>query len=255
MIIAIDVGNTNIVIGGIRNGRQLFSARLSSDRQKTSEEYALSIGGILQMHGIDPSEIEGGILSSVVPYLRSVIPAAVRLLTGIDLLVVNSDMNTGMNIRMDDPSTVGSDLIVSAVAARDKYPAPLAIIDMGTATTLVVVDGNGDYIGGLIISGLWVSLNSLSSQAAQLPHIDLNAPTKLLGKNTVDCMRAGALIGSSAMLDGLVDRVEEELGKPVTVVLTGGVAPLILPYCKRKMHLEPDLLIHGLWVLYEKNRK
>lgn len=255
MILVIDVGNTNIVLGCIQDGKQIFSARLSSDRQKTSEEYALSIGGILRMHGVDPKDIEGGILSSVVPYLRSVLPAAIKLLTDAELMVVGSGIRTGLNIRMDDPATVGSDLIVSAVAAKDKYKTPLAIIDMGTATTLVVIDQKGDYIGGMIIPGLWVSLNSLSSQAAQLPHIDLNAPAKLLGKNTVDCMRAGSLLGCAAMLDGLLDRVEEEMGEPIHAVLTGGVAPLILPYCRRELHLEPDLLIHGLWLLYEKNKK
>ena len=254
MILAIDVGNTNIVLGGIRDGKQVFSARLASDRQKTVEEYALSIGGILKMYGVEPQDIEGGILSSVVPYLRSVLPAAIRLLTGIELKVVGSGIRTGLNIRMDDPATVGSDLIVSAVAAKDKYKTPLAIIDMGTATTLVVIDRKGDYIGGMIIPGLWVSLNSLSSQAAQLPHIDLNAPAKLLGKNTVDCMRAGSVIGCAAMLDGLLDRVEDELGEPINAVLTGGVASLIAPYCRRTMHVEPDLLIHGLQLLYEKNQ-
>lgn len=254
MILAIDVGNTNIVLGGIRDGKQVFSARLASDRQKTIEEYALSIGGILRMYGVEPQDVEGGILSSVVPYLRSVLPAAIKLLTGVELMVVGSGIRTGLNIRMDDPATVGSDLIVSAVAAKDKYQTPLAIIDMGTATTLVVIDRKGDYIGGMIIPGLWVSLNSLSSQAAQLPHIDLSAPAKLLGKNTVDCMRAGSVIGCAAMLDGLLDRVETELGDGVTAVLTGGVAPLIAPYCRRTMHVEPDLLIHGLQLLYEKNQ-
>ena len=254
MILAIDVGNTNIVLGGIRDGKQVFSARLASDRQKTIEEYALSIGGILRMYGVEPQDVEGGILSSVVPYLRSVLPAAIKLLTGVELMVVGSGIRTGLNIRMDDPATVGSDLIVSAVAAKDKYQTPLAIIDMGTATTLVVIDRKGDYIGGMIIPGLWVSLNSLSSQAAQLPHIDLNAPAKLLGKNTVDCMRAGSVIGCAAMLDGLLDRVEDELGEPINAVLTGGVASLIAPYCRRTMHVEPDLLIHGLQLLYEKNQ-
>ena len=182
------------------------------------------------------------------------LPAAVRLLCGVELMVVGSGIRTGLNIRMDDPATVGSDLIVSAVAAKDKYKTPLAIIDMGTATTLVVIDAKGDYVGGMIIPGLWVSLNSLSSQAAQLPYIDLNAPAKLIGKNTVDCMRAGSVIGCAAMLDGLLDRVEEELGERVNAILTGGVAPTITPYCKRTMHLEPDLLIRGLQLIYEKNK-
>ncbi len=254
MILAIDVGNTNIVLGGIEDGKQVFSSRLASDRNKTFDQYALDIQGILTMHKVRTEAIEGGILSSVVPYLQTVIPNAVKLLTGVDLLVVGPGIKTGLSIRMDNPASVGSDLIVAAVAARAKYKAPIAIVDMGTATTLSVVAKNGNYIGGMIIPGLWTSMNALSAHAAQLPYIDLNGPAKLLGTNTVDCMRSGALIGCAAMLDGVVDRMEEELGKPVTAVITGGVSPLILPYCRRHYHLEPDILIAGLQILYEKNR-
>ncbi|MBQ6146791.1 MAG: type III pantothenate kinase, partial [Clostridia bacterium] len=196
MILAIDVGNTNIVLGGIEDGKQVFSARLSSDRNKTADQYALDIQGILTMHKVDMDTIEGGILSSVVPYLQTVIPNAVKLLTGVDLMVVGPGIKTGLSIRMDNPASVGSDLIVAAVAARAKYKAPIAIVDMGTATTLSVVAKNGNYIGGMIIPGLWTSMNALSAHAAQLPYIDLNGPAKLLGTNTIDCMRSGALIGT-----------------------------------------------------------
>lgn len=254
MVLAIDVGNTNIVLGGIQDGKQVFSSRLASDRNKTEDEYALSIGGILSMHGVDIADIEGGILSSVVPYLRTVLPRAIRLLTGKDIMVVGSGIKTGLNIRMDDPATVGSDLIVTAVAARAKYKPPIAIIDMGTATTLAVIDKNGDYVGGMIIPGVWVSLNSLSAHAAQLPYIDLTGPTELLGRNTIDCMRAGSVIGCASMLDGLIARLEKQLGEPVNAILTGGLSSIIEPYCERKFHVEPDLLIAGLQVLYEKNR-
>ena len=254
MILAIDVGNTNIVLGGIVDNQQVFSARLASDRNKTSDQYALDIQGILTMHKVRIEAIEGGILSSVVPYLQTVIPNAVKLLTGIDLLVVGPGIKTGLSIRMDNPASVGSDLIVAAVAARAKYKAPIAIVDMGTATTLSVVAKNGNYIGGMIIPGLWTSMNALSAHAAQLPYIDLNGPAKLLGTNTVDCMRSGALIGTAAMLDGLIDRMEEELGEPVTPVLTGGVSPLVVPYCHHTFHLEPDILIDGLRILYSKNK-
>ena len=253
MILAIDVGNTNIVLGGIEAGKQLFSARLSSDRNKTADQYALDIQGILTMYGVRVKDIEGGILSSVVPYLQTVIPAAVKLLTGVELLVVGPGIKTGLSIRMDNPASVGSDLIVAAVAARAKYPAPIAIVDMGTATTLSVVAKNGSYIGGMIIPGLWTSMNALSAHAAQLPYIDLNGPAKLLGTNTIDCMRSGALIGTAAMLDGLIDRLEEELGEPVSPVLTGGVSPLVVPYCRHRFHLEPDILVDGLRILYSKN--
>ena len=254
MILAIDVGNTNIVLGGIVDDQQVFSARLSSDRNKTADQYALDIQGILTMHKVRIEAIEGGILSSVVPYLQTVIPNAVKLLTGIDLMVVGPGIKTGLSIRMDNPASVGSDLIVAAVAARAKYKAPIAIVDMGTATTLSVVAKNGNYIGGMIIPGLWTSMNALSAHAAQLPYIDLNGPAKLLGTNTVDCMRSGALIGTAAMLDGLIDRLEDELGESVSPVLTGGVSPLIVPYCRHAFHLEPDILIDGLRILYSKNK-
>ena len=256
MLFAIDVGNTNIVLGGVDKGKDIFSVRLASDRNKTADQYALDIQGILNMYHVEVSDIEGGIISSVVPYLQSVIPQAVRILTGIDIMVVGPGIKTGLDIRTDNPAAVGSDLIVGAIAAKAKYKLPIAIVDMGTATTVSVMDENGAYLGGMIIPGLWTSVNALSSLAAQLPNIDLAAGNaKVLGTNTVDCMRSGSLIGCAAMLDGIIDRVEEELGMSVSAVLTGGVSPLVAPYCKRSFYLEPDILIRGLELLYERNRK
>ncbi len=255
MVLAIDVGNTNIVLGAVENGIEQFSVRIASDRTKTEDQYALDLQGILRMHHVDPSEIEGGIISSVVPYLQTVLPKAVKILTGIDILVVGPDLDTGLDIRTDNPKAVGSDLIVGAVAARAKYKLPIAIVDMGTATTMSVIDENGSYLGGMIIPGLWVSVNALSAQAAQLPNIDLTGKATVLGTNTVDSMRSGSLIGCAAMLDGILDRVEEELGQPVSAILTGGVSSLVAPYCKREFNLEPDILIEGLMLLYERNKK
>lgn len=255
MILAIDIGNTNIVLGCIRDGKQLFSARIASDRNKTADQYALDIRGIFELHGIDAKQIDGGILSSVVPYLQTVIPAAVRLLCGLDLMIVGPGIKTGLNIRMDNPASVGSDLIVAAVAARAKYPTPIAIVDMGTATTLSVIVNDNEYVGGMIIPGLWTSMNALSAHAAQLPYIDLNGPAKLVGTNTIDCMRSGAINGTAAMLDGLIDRLEAELKKPVTPIITGGLSELIAPSCLHPFRLEPDILIDGLQILYEKNRQ
>lgn len=254
MLLAIDVGNTNIVLGGIRNGKQIFSARLKSDRSKTADEYAADLQSILALYGVKPKEIEGGIISSVVPYLQSVLPEAVRILAKIDLMIVGPGIKTGLNIRTDNPASVGSDLIVAAVAARAKYKTPIAIVDMGTATTLSLVMNDNEYMGGMIIPGLWTSMNALSANAAQLPYIDLTGPAKLIGTNTVDCMRSGAINGTAAMLDGLLDRLEDELGEAVTPILTGGLSGLIAPACRHSFHLEPDILIDGLMILYEKNR-
>ena len=227
---------------------------MKSDRSKTADQYALDIQGILTLYGVSAGEIEGGILSSVVPYLQSVLPDAVRILTGVDLTVVGPGIKTGLNIRTDNPASVGSDLIVAAVAARAKYKTPIVIVDMGTATTLSLVLHDNEYMGGMIIPGLWTSMNALSANAAQLPYIDLTGPAKLIGTNTVDCMRSGAINGTAAMLDGLLDRIEEELGEPVTPVLTGGLSGLIAPACRHRFHLEPDILIDGLMILYEKNK-
>jgi type III pantothenate kinase len=254
VILAIDVGNTNIVLGGMRDGKQIFSARIASDRSKTADQYAIDIQGVLKLYDIRPDEIEGGILSSVVPYLQSVIPQAVKILTGVDLMIVGPGIKTGLNIRTDNPASVGSDLIVAAVAARAKYKTPIAIVDMGTATTLSLVAHDNEYMGGMIIPGLWTSMNALSANAAQLPYIDLVGPAKLIGTNTVDCMRSGAINGTAAMLDGLLDRLEDELGEPVTAVITGGLSGVIAPVCRRRFHLEPDILIDGLMILYEKNK-
>ncbi len=254
MILAIDVGNTNIVLGGMRDGKQIFSARIASDRSKTADQYAIDIQGVLKLYDIRPDEIEGGILSSVVPYLQSVIPQAVKILTGVDLMIVGPGIKTGLNIRTDNPASVGSDLIVAAVAARAKYKTPIAIVDMGTATTLSLVAHDNEYMGGMIIPGLWTSMNALSANAAQLPYIDLVGPAKLIGTNTVDCMRSGAINGTAAMLDGLLDRLEDELGEAVTPILTGGLSGLIAPACRHPFRLEPDILIDGLMILYEKNR-
>ena len=185
MILAIDMGNTNTVIGGIDEEKTYFIERVTTDQGRTDTEYAVSFKHILEMHQIDISTIEGAILSSVVPPLNSTILSAVEKVTGILPLLVGSGMKTGMNIIMDNPKTVGSDQIVDAVAASHEHPLPLIVIDMGTATTLCTVDKKGNYIGGVILPGLKVSLNSLSSKTAQLPYISLEVPGHVIGKNTL----------------------------------------------------------------------
>ncbi len=254
MILTIDVGNTNIVLGAFEGDRLLFSSRCTADRSKTEDEYALLFRGMLSLYGIDPGDIEGGILSTVVPVLRTVIPKAVELMCGKTMLVVGPGIKTGLNIRLDTPSQMGSDLLVDAVAAKSLYPTPIVVLDMGTATTLSVIDKRGDYIGGMIVPGLRVAVDSLSSRTAQLPYISFTPPKTLIGKNTEECMQSGAMYGCAAMMDGLIDRIEAELGESVSVVLTGGLAPVIAPLCLRRMHVRPELLLLGLKLLYDKNR-
>ena len=253
MILALDMGNSNIVIGGIDEKHTYFMERITTDIRKTDLEYAISIKNIFEIHHLDPREVEGAILSSVVPPLNPIIQTAVRKVTGMPCKLVGAGMKTGMNIRMDDPKKVGADLIVDSVAAKAEYPLPIIVIDMGTATTITVVDKNGDYIGGIIHPGLRVSLDTLSSRTAQLPHIDLEAPGPVIAKNTVESMRSGILYGSASMMDGIIDRMEEELGEKASVVATGGLAPFVAPLCRHKITVDDDLLLKGLLILYRKN--
>ena len=224
-----------------------------TDSRKTDLEYAVSIKNIFEIHHLDPMSVEGAILSSVVPPLNPVLTAAVRKITGKHLKLVGAGMKTGMNIRMDDPKKVGADLIVDSVAAKAEYPLPIIVIDMGTATTITVVDKHGDYIGGVIHPGLRVSLDTLSSRTAQLPHIDLESPGPAIAKNTIDSMRSGIVYGSAAMMDGIIDRFEEELGETCSLVATGGLAPFVVPHCRHKITVDDSLLLKGLLILYRKN--
>lgn len=254
MILTIDIGNMNILLGGFEGDKLVFTSRCASDRSRTEDEYFLLIRDILGMYGVTAEQIEGGILSSVVPSLRSIVTSAVERLTGQRILVVGSGLKTGLNIRIDDPGELGSDMVVSAVAALAKYPKPIAIFDMETATTLSVINKDGAYVGGALIPGLRVSVDAMSASAAQLPYITLDAPAKLICADTVSCMQSGAVYGFAAMIDGLSAGVEEELGERVTVVLTGSACRLIAPHCKRSFHLDDTLQLDGLRLIYEKNQ-
>ncbi len=255
MILVIDIGNTNIVFGCVAENRQLlFTSRIATDRSKTEDEYTLIMSGLLKLNKIDLSAIEGGIISSVVPELKTVLFYTALKLTGKEFLIVGSGLKTGLNIRIDSPEKLGSDLVVNTVASVVKYPRPTVVFDMGTATTMSVLDEKGVYIGGAIIPGMRVAVDALSARAAQLPYINLTVPNDVIGKNTVDCMQAGVIYGHAAMLDGLIDRVEESLGQSVTAVITGGLSRVVVPHCKRSIIYDENLLLDGLAILYEKNR-
>ncbi len=255
MILAIDVGNSNIVLGCIREGEILFEARMATDRIKTSDQYCAELKTMLGLFDVTPEDVEGTIISSVVPIVQQVLERAVDRLTGKPCLTVGPGLKTGLNIRIDNPAQAGSDLIVGAVAAIEAYGAPLCVIDLGTATTISVIDRKGAFVGGTIAPGVMLSLNALSSGTAQLPGISLEKPRRAIGTNTVDSMRSGLLLGSAAMLDGMVDRIEEELGYPTKVVATGGLAKFIAPLCKREMVIDDNLLLKGLDILYNRNAK
>lgn len=254
MILAIDVGNTNIVLGGMEGERILFQARIATDPHKTSDEYAMDVRGCLSIYGVRPQDVEGCILSSVVPPVLNAVRTGIQKAIHRKPLVVGRGLKTGLNIKMDNPDQVGSDRVVIAVGAMLRYQPPLLLMDLGTATTMEVVDAAGSYIGGCIIPGVRISLDALTSRAAQLPGISLDRPGKLIGKNTVECMKSGILYGTASMIDSMIDRVEEELGMKATAVATGGIAPLIIPLCRRPIHMEQDLMLLGLAELYRRNK-
>ena len=253
MLLAIDIGNTNIVIGGIQDDRILFEGRIATDHIKTSDQYGVEIKNILSLFDVKPHDIDDCIISSVVPPVFNSVRTGLVKLIRREPMVVGPGIKTGLNIQMDTPSQVGSDRIVVAVAALAEWDPPLILLDLGTATTIEVVGRGNAYLGGCIIPGVRVSLEALTSRAAQLPGIRLDKPKKVIGKNTVDCMRSGIMYGTAAMLDGMLDRVEEELGYSATVVATGGMAQFVVPLCRRKILVDRDLLLKGLNVLYKKN--
>ena len=244
MILAIDVGNTNIIIGVIDAKKTYFVERITTTIGKPNLEYAVALKSILEIYHIAPDQLDGAIVSSVVPPLNRTILAAIRKITGLNAMLVGSGMKTGLNI-----------LMVNAVGALAEHEPPIIIIEMGTATTMSVIDKNGRYVGGAILPGLRVSLDSMSASTAQLPRISLDTPRRVIGKNTIDCMRSGVIFGNAAMIDGMLDRIEEELGEKTSIIATGGISKIVLPLCSHTITYDGALLMKGLLHLYEKNRR
>ena len=253
MILAIDIGNTNIVIGCCDNDKIIFRERLSTNHTATVLEYVVKIKTAFEMNSIQKEDITGSIISSVVPAVTNTVKTAVEKYLSITPLIIGPGIKTGLSIMIDNPSQLGSDLVVDAVAGISEYPVPLIIIDMGTATTVYVIDEKKQYIGGMIIPGLAVSHDALISRTSQLSKIAFEKPKKVIGSNTVDCIKSGLLYGNAGTLDGLIDRINEELNENCTVVATGGLSTVIAPLCKHEIIIAEDLLLKGLMKIYEKN--
>ncbi|MBR6702618.1 MAG: type III pantothenate kinase [Clostridia bacterium] len=254
MILALDAGNTNIVAGCIDGEKILFIERIKTDTSKTELEYIVLFQALMHLHKIANDEIEGAIISSVVPPLNNIITGAVRKMFGIEPQIICPGIKTGLRIMVDDPATVGSDLIADTVAGLEYYGAPLIIIDMGTATTVTVLDKDKSFIGGAIMPGVGATMDALVSRTSQLPRIALEAPRKIIGTNTVDCMKSGIIIAQAAAMDGMIDRMWKELGYETKVVATGGLASSIVPNCSHDIIIDNELILKGLKVIYEKNK-
>lgn len=255
MILTVDVGNSNIVLGGVRGDEIAFEARLRTDATKTSDEYCIDLKMILDVYSVKSEQIEGTIIASVVPQVLNSMKTAVLKLTGKTPMVVGPGLKTGLNIAIDNPSQAGADLVVGCVAALREHQAPMIIVDMGTATTMIVVDKNASMIGGCIMPGVKISMDALTDRTALLPGLQLDQPKKAIGRNTIDCMRSGLMMGAACMIDGMIDRMEEELGYGTTVIATGGIAKFVLPMCRHDIIYDKDLLVKGLAALYRDNRR
>jgi len=255
MLLCIDIGNTNIVLGCYRNDDMVFSSRISTDRTRLKDQYAVDINSILSLYLINPRDISEAVISSVVPGLTDPVSYAVELVTGTYPMILSPGLKTGLNIRIDDPAQLGSDFVAGAVAAKSKYTLPLIIIDMGTATCISAIASNGDFLGCSILPGLRVSTDALVEHSSLLTRISYEAPKTAIGTNTHHSMQSGVIFGAAAMLDGLCARFADELGEPAAVVATGGLAPVVVPHCKTDIILDDMLVLDGLRIIFHKNKK
>ncbi|MDD2533918.1 MAG: type III pantothenate kinase [Eubacteriales bacterium] len=249
MLLALSLENSQIFLGIFDGEKQLCDAQFATDREKSADEYAILIQGILAMHHVDRRDITRGIIASVVRPLNAVISQAVEKLSGITPLFLGPGVKSGVNIKTDIPSQVGADIVANAVGALSLQKAPLVVVSFGTATTLAGLNSAGELTGVLIYPGIRASLDALSTQAAELPSIAPDKPKSVLGKNTIDSMVGGIIYGNAAMVDGLLDRIASEWNtKSLTVITTGHLAKAVIPYCQsgHQISYEPNLTLIGL---------
>lgn len=252
MLLTIDIGNTNINLGIFNGDTLAMSARLATERQKTDDQYAVDLVNIFSVYGIKTTDIEGSVISSVVPEITVHIKNAVKRLTGKKVIVLSPGVKTGLNIMIDNPAQLGADLAAGAVGATE-YPLPAFVVDLGTATKIFAVDENKGFRGCMIAPGVAISVKALTDTSSLLPAISLEPPKKACGTNTIESMQSGIVLGTAAMIDGLLDRFADELGEPKTIIATGGLSSFITPVCKREMIYDSDLILKGLKIIYEKN--
>ncbi|MZP28382.1 type III pantothenate kinase [Heliobacterium undosum] len=258
MLLVLDIGNTNIVCAVFDDDEQRAFWRLATDRRKTVDEYRILMLEAMEAKQIATGDIDRVAISSVVPPVNPILVKMFRDYWGLQPLLVQPGIKTGLNIKIDDPRALGPDRIVNAVAAYHIYGGPVIIVDLGTATTVCAVNEKGDFLGGVICPGIGISVEALVAHAAKLPRVEINEPEQAIGKNTVAGMQSGIYYGYVGMVDGLVRRFKNEMGEssdsPVKVVATGGFGELIGRGCATVDHIHPSLTLEGLRLLYERNR-
>ncbi|OIQ59229.1 type III pantothenate kinase [Moorella thermoacetica] len=253
MLLAIDVGNTNIVLGIFAGHELKCHWRVASDRQKTADEYGLILRQLAHYQGLDLKEIQGVALASVVPTLTQVLTEMITSQLGRQPLVIGPGVKTGMPIRFENPREVGADRIVNGVAVYELYGGPAIVVDFGTATTFDAISEQGEYLGGAIAPGIGIATDALFARAAKLPRVELVRPPRLIGKNTVACMQAGIMYGFIGQVEGIITRMQAEMGGRAIVVATGGLAGLIGPEVNCIDRVDPMLTLEGLRIVYERN--
>jgi type III pantothenate kinase len=253
MLLTIDVGNTNTVFTIFDGEGCVFESRIDTDSSRMADQYAVLFGNILQLYRFDISAITAAIISSVVPTVTLNVAMAVRNLSDKEPLIVGPGVKTGLNIKIDDPGSLGADLVCGAVAAKEMYPLPCIAVDLGTVSKVMAIDKTGALIGGVLAPGVGVGFEVMAKSTALLPLVGTAPPDKIIGTNTADCIRGGVLYGTACMLDGLIERFEAQIGQVCTVVATGGFSQIIAPYCKREMVINERLVSMGLKVIYYKN--
>ncbi len=253
MLLTMDIGNTNINIGLFKGDDLAVSLRLATERQKTDDQYAMDFTNIFVMHKVDFNDIDGVVISSVVPEITESVKNAIKKLTGKDALILSPGVKTGLNILIDNPAQLGADLAAGAVGAVAEYPLPAFVIDLGTATKICAIDKNRGFRGCMIAPGVQISLKALTDTSSLLPTISLEPPKKACGTNTVESMQSGVVLGTAAMIDGILDRFCDELGEPASIIATGGLSYFLAPVCKRKITYDRHLILKGLKAIYEKN--
>jgi len=254
MLLAIDIGNTNIVLGAFEGDRLVESWRVGTKTSITSDEYAMILKDLFGFRGIEFKQIQGIVISSVVPPLLPVMTEMSRAFFGIEPMIVTSELKTGITFRYDNPKEIGADRIVNAAAAFKQFGGPLIIVDFGTATTFCAITKNGEYLGGAIVPGIKISAEALFQRASKLPRFELVKPATVIGRDTVSAMQAGMLYGYAGLVDGIVERMKRELSQDARVVATGGLAELVAPETKSIQDIRRHLTLEGLWLLYELNR-
>ena len=255
MILTIEIGNSTITLGGVEGSEIRFECRINTDRVKTSDTYCIDLKTLFEIYGIDMASIEGVIIASVVPQVLNSVRTAIRKLLNTEPLVVGPGLKTGLDIRLENPGQMGADLVAADVAALSEHKPPLIIIDMGTATTMAVLDPNGAHLGGCVCPGVKISLEALTGNTSLLPGIQLDSPKQARGRNTADAMRSGIMFGTASMLDGMIDRFRAETGWDFTIVATGGLAKRIVPLCHNEIVYDRHLIIKGLARLYRDNAR